>query len=82
MKKLVHSEYLFSRKLSANNLEGQDIVFLTVYIDYEKKTYDIQQSNQEGIFFRDSNHNTEINRAYCELAIEALNFIEKELYGE
>jgi len=41
MKTLLNSEYLFSN-------EG---VNLTLYINYDNKTFDIQEPGQEGVFY-------------------------------
>ena len=73
MNKLINSEYRFIRKTESVNLS------LIVYINYSNKSYDIVQDGQEGIFVRDNNNGTEINIAYMNLAIEALEFIENEL---
>ncbi len=72
----INGEFRFSKTL----LTGKDI-YLTVYINYSSKSYDIVQNSEEGIFPRNNNRNTNINRAYFELALEALDFIDSELYG-
>jgi len=72
----INSEFRFVKTL----LNGKDI-YLTVYINYSMRSYDIVQNSEEGIFPRNNNHNTEINRAYFELALEALDFLDSELYG-
>ncbi len=77
MKKKLHSEYVFIRELSESKT-----IFLTVYINHDPKSYDIVQNGQEGIFCRDNVSNTAINIAYMELAIEALKFIETELFNQ
>ena len=74
MKHIVHSEYRFS-----NTLKSGETIGLTVYINYEKKTYDIVQDHQEGIYFKTHNTECSVNRSYMFLAIEALDFIEEEL---
>lgn len=75
MNKKLNSEYKFVRSVSENLAIG-----LTVYINYENKTYDIVQEHQEGIFCRTNNKETEINKNYMLLALEALEFIQTELY--
>lgn len=75
--KKIHSEYRFSIEVKKDHWIGLD-----VYINYRDKTYDIQQDNDEGIFFRNNNTNVIINKAYVKLALEALDFIEKELYSD
>lgn len=77
MKNLVHSEYTFTRRVTPELAVG-----LTLYINYEKKTYDFMQSNEEGVFPRNNNTDTHINRAYFALALEILDFIDGELYGK
>lgn len=69
----INSEYLFVDKENTS-------IRLTVYIDYEKGTYDIVQDHQEGIFCNTNNTETETNKKYMVLAIEALDFIQKDLY--
>lgn len=41
MKTLIHSEYVFKQ----GNVE------LTLYLNYNDKTYDIQEPGQEGVFY-------------------------------
>lgn len=77
MNKKINSEYRFIKSVNSKST-----IELTAYIDYERKTYDIVQSGQEGIFFRHNNKETKINKTYMLLAIEALNFIQKELYSK
>jgi len=72
----IHSEYRFTNKISEDLVIG-----LTLYINYEKKTYDFMQDCQEGIFPRTNDINTSVNRAYLKLGLEILNFVEKELYS-
>lgn len=74
MKNLINSEYRFTKKV------GEKEIYLTVYINYNTQTYDIMQDGEEGIFPRNNNYEVAINLAYMELAIEALKFIESELY--
>ena len=75
MKKLINSEYSFSMN------HNKDLTIrLTVYIDYEAQTYDIVQNHQEGIFCRNNNKDTHINKKYMLLAIEALDFNQQELF--
>ncbi len=75
MKKIINSEYHFTDRVFG------DEIFLICYIDYEKKTYNIVQRHQEGLFFSDNNTDVMTNLAYLELAKEALEFVECELYG-
>lgn len=76
MMKKINSEFYFSKKATHLDIE----IGLSVIIDYEKKTYDIYQEHQEGIMPSHNNKETLFNKAYFELALEALEFIEKELY--
>lgn len=76
MKKIINSEYHFTGRV----LEKGEI-FLICYIDYEKKTYNIVQRHQEGLFFSHNNTDVTINLEYLELAKEALEFVNCELYG-
>ena len=71
----INSEFYFTKEVDENNS-----VSLTLYIDYQNKTYDFMQSNQEGIFPRNFNSDTEMNKAVFELGLEVLNFIQTELY--
>lgn len=71
----IHSEYRFTRKVST-----QITVGLTVYINYEKKTYDFMQDGEEGIFPRRNPICTIINKAYFELGLEVLEFVDSELF--
>lgn len=76
MNRKLNSEYKFVRSVNEKLA-----VELTVYINYENKTYDIVQSSQEGIFFRHNNKETEVNKTYVLLALEALEFVQSELYS-
>jgi hypothetical protein len=76
MYKKLNSEYCFTRQIKENVA-----ISLTVYINYDSKTYNITQNHQEGIFFRTNNTCTIINKEYMLLGLEALEFIENELYG-
>ena len=71
----INSEFYFTKEVDENNS-----VSLTLYIDYQNKTYDFMQSNQEGILPRNFNSDTEMNKAVFELGLEVLNFIQSELY--
>ena len=72
--KKINSEYHFTKEV--NGVE----ILLILYIDYEKKTYDFAQNNEEGIMPKDNNECTEINKAYFELGLEVLKFVKSELY--
>jgi hypothetical protein len=72
----IHSEFRFTNKISEEKTIG-----LTVYINYEKKTYDFMQDCQEGIFPSTNNNDVVINRAYFKLGLEIIDFVEKELYS-
>ena len=74
MEHLINSEYVFTRKMATKTIE------LTLYIDYGAKKYDIVQDGEEGILPRKNNISTKTNIAFMELAIEALNFVESELF--
>jgi hypothetical protein len=76
MRQLINSEYRFTSTVE------EQTTLLEVYIDYENKTYDIQQAHQEGIFCKTNNKETSVNKAYMLLAIDALDFIEGELYSK
>jgi len=78
MNRKLNSEYKFTSKSSDDK---QTVIELTVYIDYERRKYDIVQSHEEGIFARNNNLETDVNKAYFLLALEALAFIESELYA-
>ena len=76
----LNSEFIFEKIAKHNNLEFR--VYLTLYINYEEKTYYFVQVHEEGIFPKKNNKNTHYNKAYMELALEVLEFVEKELeYG-
>jgi hypothetical protein len=81
MKKLINSEYRFSKDINMNNGTEEEI-HLTLYIDYIHKTYDIMQDHQEGLMFRGQNSllGIKINLGYLELAREAVGFAHTELY--
>jgi hypothetical protein len=72
--KKINSEYHFTKEVNGREL------LLILYIDYEKKTYDFAQNNEEGIMPKDNNECTEINKAYFELGLEVLKFVQSELY--
>jgi len=72
--KKINSEYHFTKEVNGEEL------LLILYIDYEKKTYDFTQDNQEGVMPKDNNECTEINKAYFELGLEVLKFAQSELY--
>ncbi len=74
--KKINSEYHFTRILENTSIP----IFIILYIDYEKKTYDFAQNNEEGIMPKDNNECTEINKAYLELGLEVLKFVQSELY--
>jgi len=67
MKTLLNSEYLFSN-------EG---VNLTLYINYNDKTYDIQEPGQEGVFYGQSKDVTE-GVLKARLLYEIMNFVDKQ----
>jgi hypothetical protein len=73
----INSEYEFTRKISEDKT-----ITLTVYIYYNTKTYDFMQNGEEGIFPRDNCGDTKINKAYFELALEILAFLDRELYNK
>ena len=75
MKKKINSEFYFTKKVKDDREIG-----LTLYINYENKTYDFMQCNEEGIMPKKHNHDVEINKAFFELGLEILKFIEAELY--
>ena len=72
----INSEFLFIKKIN-----DKREVSLILYIDYQHKTYDFMQHSEEGIFPRRFPTETETNKAYFELALEVLEFLDKELYG-
>lgn len=74
MKELINSEYRFSKKVN-NDKE----VYLILYVDYESRTYDFMQDNEEGVMPNKNNHSIEANKAYFELGLEILDFVKKEL---
>lgn len=74
MKELINSEYYFSKKVDDNR--G---VSLTLYVNYDSRTYDFMQDNEEGIMPSKNNDSIELNRAYFELGLEILDFVKKEL---
>ena len=57
----INSEFYFTKEV-----EGKGRISLILYIDYQTKTYDFMQSNQEGIFPRKYNSDTEMNKAVFE----------------
>lgn len=71
----LNSEFLFTKKLS-----DETIIALNVYINYANKTYDFMQANEEGVFPSRHNKEVETNKAYFELGLEVLEFIDSELY--
>jgi hypothetical protein len=71
----LNSEYKFTKQINE-----KEQVSLSVYINYADKTYDITQYGQEGIFYRHNNKDVRTNEAYTFLALEALDFINNELY--
>lgn len=75
MYKKSNAEYIFTKEINENQKIG-----LIVSIDYGNKTYEIFQENQEGIMTGNHKDETVTNKAYMQLAIEALEFIEEELY--
>ena len=76
MKALINSEFRFTKTI------GEREIGLTVYICYRSKTYDIVQDNQEGIFPSTFNYEVETNIAFMKLAIEALIFVETEIFQD
>ena len=75
MKNKINSEFKFTRKLSE-----EMTIELTLYVNYEDRTYDFMQKNQEGIFPNSNNTNTSVNRAYLELGLEVIDFVENDLF--
>ncbi len=73
--KKINSEYHFTKEV--NEFET---VSLTLYLDYENKTYDFMQSGEEGLFPRNYNVDTKFNKTYFELGLEVLKFVQSELY--
>lgn len=69
-----NSEFLFTKKYSNGR------ACLILYINYENKSYDFMQSNEEGIMPGKYNKDIEANKAYMELGLEILKFVESELY--
>lgn len=76
MYRKLNSEYKFIKSVNEKLA-----VELTLYINYKDKTYDIVQSGQGGIFFRNYNTGTEVNKTYSLLALEVLEFVQSELYN-
>ena len=70
-----NSEYYFTKDFAEDRSVG-----LTLYIDYERKKYDFMQSNEEGIMPKKYQNGIEANKAFMELGIEILKFVESELY--
>jgi hypothetical protein len=67
MKTLLNSEYIFQH----------ENVKLTLYINYDNKSYDIQESNQEGVFYGKCYNVIEgIDKA--QLLVEIMAFIDNE----
>ncbi len=75
MRTKINSEFYFEKEVKDNRPVG-----LTLYIDYSNKTYDFMQSNEEGVFPRKHNTDVETNKAFFELSLEILKFVEAELY--
>jgi hypothetical protein len=76
MKTLLESEYVFSKYV------GESKVTLALYIDYVKKTYNFMQPFQEGIMPSEHDKEASINKAYLELGLEVIEFVESELYND
>jgi hypothetical protein len=72
--KKINSEFHFTKEVNSSD------IMLILYIDYEKKTYDFCQNNEEGIMPKDNNECTDVNKAYFQLGLEVLDFVQKELY--
>ena len=77
MEKKINSEYLFTKYVT-----DKEYIQLTLYINYANKSYDFKQDRQEGIFPRLNNLGTKRIRAYMELSLEILDFIDSELYSD
>jgi hypothetical protein len=75
-KQKINSEFIFSKQT-----EGGKIAKLTLYLYYDLKKYDICQDHEEGLNISYNNEDTELNRAYFELGLEILNFVDSEIYG-
>ena len=70
MKTLLNSEYVFKQ----GNVE------LTLYLNYNDKTYDIQEPGQEGVFYGQSKDiNDGLSKA--ELLVEVMNFVDNQFNG-
>ena len=70
MKTLLNSEYVFKQ----GNVE------LTLYLNYNDKTYDIQEPGQEGVFYGKSKDiNDGLSKA--ELLVEVMNFVDNQFNG-
>ena len=74
MKELINSEYRFSRRVN-----DEKLVYLTLYVNYDTRTYDFMQDNEEGIMISNNDTNVEYNEAYLQLGLEILDFVKKEL---
>ena len=72
----ISTAYRFERQVE------DETIGLDVYISYNTKTYDIYQDGVEGISIKSNNEDTKINKAYMLLTLEALDFIENELYNQ
>ena len=67
MKALQNSEYLFQN--------GEET--LTLYIDYESRSYSICEPNEEGVFMG-STRNIEGGRLKAALLVEIMEFVNSE----
>ena len=74
MRTKINSEFYFEKQVEEGTVQ------LTLYIDYENRTYDFMQMNEEGIFPSKHNKSVEENKAFFELSLEILKFVEAELY--
>jgi predicted chitinase len=70
----ISGEVHFTRRVSNTN---KDIVMLIAYVSYKFKTYQIIQSNQEGIFL--GKWGIDHDLALAELLKEALNYLKRDL---
>ena len=74
MKELINSEYRFSKRVN-----DEKLVYLTLYVNYDTRTYDFMQDNEEGIMISNNDTSVEYNEAYLQLGLEILDFVKKEL---
>ena len=75
MRNKINSEFYFTKEVSSSRNVG-----LTLYVNYQTKTYDFMQDHEEGIFPNKHNSDVETNKAFLELGLEILKFVDIELY--